>query len=125
MKPLTFTLLILSLLLAGCSSAMSGALTPENLTPDTETPDTATRLDPADWKNWPVVPRISARALEIYRNGLALGNDPHAFSKIGDCQSVPASFLGIYDTDRYRFAPEYQILQRLVQPRGRIGARRI
>lgn len=139
MKPLTFTLLILSILLAGCSSAMSGALTPENLTPDTETPDTATldtetlstatpdtgtpdtetlvtptpdlRLDPADWKNWPVVPRISARALEIYRNGLALGNDPRAFSKIGDCQSVPASFLGIYDTDRYSFAPEYQSLQ--------------
>jgi hypothetical protein len=78
----------------------------------TPTPDL--RLPPEKWQEWPVVPAVSARAREIYQRGLALGNDPHAFSKIGDCQSVPASFLGIYDTDRYSFALEYQYLQETV-----------
>ena len=138
MKSLTFTLLILSLLLAGCSPAPTPPhLTPDTGTPDTEaldtatpdtespdtgTPDTGTRgtstpdlrLDPEKWQEWPVIPTISARAREIYQRGLALGNDPRAFSKIGDCQSVPASFLGIYETDRYSFAPEYQTLQETV-----------
>lgn len=135
MKSLTFIILALSVILAACSPAVTSTPT---LTPGTETPDTATpvsdatasplpglgegvggegtatpdlRLDPAKWQEWPVVPQISGRAREIYQRGLALGNDPHAFSKIGDCQSVPASFLGIYDTDRYSFAPEYQHLQ--------------
>jgi hypothetical protein len=76
------------------------------------TPDL--RLDPAKWQEWPVVPQISGRALEIYQRGLALGNDPHAFSKIGDCQSVPASFLGIYETDRYSFTPDVQYLQETI-----------
>ncbi|MFZ5856440.1 MAG: hypothetical protein ACOYZ6_06380 [Chloroflexota bacterium] len=135
MKSLTFSILILSLLIAACSPAP----TPPSLTPDTGTPGTETlvtstpvtpfptstpnpnfsptpdiRLDPAKWQEWPVVPQISGRALEIYQRGLALGNDPHAFSKIGDCQSVPASFFGIYETDRYSFASEYQYLQETV-----------
>ncbi len=78
----------------------------------TPTPDL--RLPPEEWQKWSVVPVVSARAREIYQRGLALGNDPHAFSRIGDCQSVPASFLGIYDTDRYSFAPEYRYLQETV-----------
>jgi len=137
MKSLTFILLTLSVIITACSSAP----TPPNPTPDTGTPDTqpldtatpisdatATvaaprpnvsptpdlRLDPAKWQEWPVVPQISGRALEIYQRGLALGNDPRHFSKIGDCQSVPASFFGIYETDRYSFASEYQYLQETV-----------
>lgn len=140
MKSLTFFLLILSLLLAGCSPAATPSPLPElgegaggegTATPDTAPPvsdATATvaaprpnvsatpdlRLNPEKWQEWPVIPTISARAREIYQKGLALGNDPSHFSKIGDCQSVPASFLGIYETDRYSFAPEYQTLQETV-----------
>ncbi|MBI5932828.1 MAG: hypothetical protein HY867_03900 [Chloroflexi bacterium] len=137
MKSLTFTILILSILLAGCSPTLpSPNLTPDTGTPDTETPAVASpvsdatitvaaprpnvsptpdlRLDPETWQEWPVIPQVSARAREIYQKGLALGNDPKRFSKIGDCQSVPASFLGIYETDRYSFAPEYQTLQETV-----------
>lgn len=142
MKSLTFSILVLSLLLAGCSAAPTHPnLAPDAATPGAATPDTITpvsdatatpppglgngtggegaatpdlRLDPAKWQEWPVVPQISARAIEIYQRGLALGNDPHAFSKIGDCQSVPASFLGIYETDRYSFASEDQALQETV-----------
>ncbi len=136
-------LLIILIVLSACAPAPTSApgLTP-NLTPDsipfgdTGTPDTALpvsgatatvsvtspnvsptpdlRLPPEKWQEWPVIPQVSARAREIYQNGLALGNDPHAFSKIGDCQSIPASFLGLYDTDRYTFAPEFQFLQETV-----------
>lgn len=58
---------------------------------------TTVRLPPEKWQEWPVVPAATARSRQIYLQGLALGNDPHAFSKIGDCQSVTASFFGIYD----------------------------
>ena len=41
------------------------------------------------WKELPVVPlTISDRAREIYQRGLIMGNDPHAFSKVGDCHST-------------------------------------
>jgi len=35
----------------------------------------------------------------LYQQGLAQGNDPHAFSVLGDCQSLAETFMGIYDTD--------------------------
>jgi len=35
--------------------------------------------------------------MQIYQYGLELGNDPLAFSKIGDCGSTPAWFLGDFD----------------------------
>jgi hypothetical protein len=133
MKHPIYAFCILSLLLAGCASTPETIASPSPLSPEstkpvasaiptlpsftaiptdpnvTPTPDL--RLSPEKWQTWPVIPTVSARAREIYQRGLALGNDPRAFSKIGDCQSVPASFLGIYDTDRYFFAPEYQSLQ--------------
>jgi hypothetical protein len=56
-------------------------------------------LDPADWKNWPVLPVVTQRARQIYQLGQALGNNPHAFSVFGDCQSEPDVFMGIFETD--------------------------
>jgi hypothetical protein len=56
-------------------------------------------LDPADWHNWPVVPIVTQRARQIYIIGQGLGNDPHAFSIFGDCQSEPEAFMGVYETD--------------------------
>lgn len=77
------------------------------------TPDV--RLDPNDWKNWPVVPTISARAQEIYQRGLAMGANPRAFSKIGDCQMINEAFFGIYSyPDRYRFPKGYEYLQETI-----------
>lgn len=61
----------------------------------------ATRLAPDYWGGWPIVPEVTGRVLEIYRAGVLMGNDPYAFSTIGDCQSMPNVFLGIYETDRY------------------------
>jgi hypothetical protein len=55
------------------------------------------QLRPDEWKTLPIVPEISARAREIYRRGVQLGRDPQAFSKVGDCGSTPAWFLGDFD----------------------------
>ncbi len=44
-----------------------------------------------------MIPTVSEKAKLIYQLGLSMGNDPHAFSKIGDCQSVTVYFLGDFD----------------------------
>lgn len=65
----------------------------------TPTPDT--RIPPDKWKSWPIIPLATNRAIEINKMGQVKGVNPNAFSKIGDCQNVKESFMGIYDTDRY------------------------
>jgi hypothetical protein len=61
--------------------------------------------------NWPVVPDLTDTAIEIYRRGLANGNDPRRFSKVGDCQNVPSMFLSIFDHEGYFSLGEYDYLQ--------------
>jgi hypothetical protein len=74
------------------------------------TPDQ--RLPPEQWQKWPVVPSVTGKAIEIYKIGLGLGNNPHAFSKSGDCQSIKAAFMGYFDLpDRYNLGTDYQYLQ--------------
>ena len=78
--------------------------------PPTATADT--RLLPSQWKQWPIVPVVTGRGLEIYRRGLALGNDSHAFSKVADCQGIKEVLLGAYDLpDSYQLSPENASLQ--------------
>lgn len=55
------------------------------------------RFIPEAWRTWPVVPDVTDRAIEIYKKGRELGNNPRAFSKIGDCQNIKNAFLGFYD----------------------------
>jgi len=60
------------------------------------TPDT--RLSPDHWQEWPIIPeRVSSRTIEIYLQGQELGNNPQAFSKIGDCESITDYFLVPFD----------------------------
>jgi len=61
---------------------------------------------PDAWKSYPPIPTFSARAMEIYRRGLALGRNPHVFSKIGDCQNITTYFLADFENpDKYRLGP--------------------
>jgi hypothetical protein len=54
----------------------------------------------ADWRDWPVIPEeISYSMKVLYKEGLAADNNPHRFSKIGDCQNVPSYFLGRFDRE--------------------------
>ena len=126
---LLLILLALLVFISGCSSSAKpspvqadavvqitatteSAATPSNPKPTpteeiifTPTPDT--RIPPEQWQSWPIIPTATNRAKEIYQQGLAAGVNPYAFSKIGDCQNVKESFMGIYDTDRY-FLQDWQ-----------------
>lgn len=66
-----------------------------------------------DWQNLPVVPvELSERAREIYQQGLAMGNDPTHFSKLGDCQNITTYFLAMYDhPGLYTLGEQYAPLQ--------------
>jgi hypothetical protein len=135
MKKISLLILTTVLLLAGCApkttpaaqSATPAGQTLPSLTPDpalpsasaeipsSPTPDHSptpdTRLKPEQWMDWPIIPEISANAARIYEQGLAMGNDPHAFSKVGDCQSIPEAFLGIYDKPGQYSLDQYEYLQ--------------
>lgn len=116
---LGITILIL-ILTAGCTSmrpqAISAApaqitptlpliathtpLRPNTLVPSstlTPSPTTNPRQPPEDWMNWPIVPEATERVYEIYKHGIELGNNPHHFSKIGDCHNVKEAFMGLFD----------------------------
>lgn len=68
-------------------------------------------LAPAAWKLWPVIPIVSPKMKEIYQQGLERGNNPRAFSKVGDCQNISTFFLAIYEQpDDYRLG-SYRNLQ--------------
>ncbi len=66
---------------------------PRNLAP---APGKAS-LQPEAWQSWDVLPSLSPTALAIYQRGLELGNNPHAFSKIGDGEISAAWFLTDFD----------------------------
>jgi hypothetical protein len=73
-------------------------------------------LAPDTWTSLPVVPEVSPRVKEIYQRGLELGNNPRAFSKVGDCGSTPAWFLGDFDRGpRYYNLGDYQSLEEVIQ----------
>jgi hypothetical protein len=90
------------------SATLAGTAT-LTLTPTpTWSPPVYTTHGPRD----PVLPTVSDTAREIYQRGLAQGNNPNAFSKIGDCNSASAFFLAAFDNPRsYRLGAEYAPLQ--------------
>lgn len=53
------------------------------------------------------------RVREIYERGQALGNNPRAFSKVGDCNSQWPFFLARFDSGEYDLGP-YQYLQPVI-----------
>jgi hypothetical protein len=71
---------------------------------------TPTEPPPDFWKKLPVIPdKISERTRAIYQRGLAMGQDPHIFSRIGDCASAYPYFLVGFDRN-YNLG-EYTSLQ--------------
>ncbi len=69
-------------------------------------------LPPEQWQQWPVIPAVSNRARQIYRSGIANGNDPTHFSKVGDCQNIRQYFLGMFDTPTtYSLGDKYKNLK--------------
>lgn len=75
-------------------------------TPGTEAPD------PNAWQSLPVIPEnIDPSLQKVYEMGLKFGNDPHAFSIFGDCQTRPDEFFGAFEREENIFTslpPELQ-----------------
>lgn len=69
---------------------------------------------PDEWQTRPVIPQVSPAMREVYQRGLEAGNDPHAFSKVGDCQNVEAFFLSHFDSPQEYDLGPYQHLQRTI-----------
>lgn len=78
------------------------------------------------WREMPVVPVVDESMREIYQTGLELGNNPNAFSVVGDCQNVTAYFLADFETPAlYRLGDTYADLQETIdQFTGSFGRER-
>jgi hypothetical protein len=55
------------------------------------------RIPPERWQEWPVVPTVRAEMKTIYLLGIESGNNPDAFTKIGDGEISTIWFLTQYD----------------------------
>lgn len=98
------------------SDPVKPSLTPSASPSATPTLQPQPALKPGEWKELPVVPEISETVVEIYQRGLDLGNNPQAFSKVGDCGTTPAWFLGDFDRGpKYYDLGEYQNLSGVIE----------
>ncbi len=78
-------------------------------------PGTPAKNTSDEWQELPVIPKISDQMVQVYLHGLEIGNNPQSFSKIGDCGSTPAWFLGDFDRgERYYSLGEYGYLQAVI-----------
>lgn len=73
------------------------------------------RLNPADWKDWPVVPTLGPEMLKAYASGQTMGRDAHVVSIVGDCESSSDWFLKDFSKDErfYSLGP-YAHLQKTI-----------
>ncbi len=98
------------------SSPTSEPAAPTSLAQAQASPTLAPTPDPANWMEWSVIPEGSLTARAIYQRGLDLGNRPGAFSKVGDCGSTPAWFLGDFDRGlQYYQLGEYENLSTVIE----------
>ena len=71
---------------------------------------------PADygrtWQNLPVLPEFNDHARHILWLGIKNGHDPHAFSKVGDCDTSTSWYLSDYDRNQvYYDLGDYESLR--------------
>lgn len=73
------------------------------------TPVATSRPTPRDWREWPVVSKLSEITKAILENAKQNPNlDVTAFSKVGDCQLTASTFLGGYARGEYRIPPGFE-----------------
>jgi hypothetical protein len=71
---------------------------------------------PDAWKELPVIPEISLNVVQTYAIGISRGNNPRSFSKIGDCSTSNAWFLGPFDNgEPYYRLGEHTYLEPLIE----------
>jgi hypothetical protein len=76
------------------------------------------------WQEWPVVPEgVSPSVIGVYHHGLEIGNNPKAFSKIGDGEISTIWFLTHYDLsqDHYNLGDHTELQQTIDYFNGSFG----
>ncbi|MDP1547291.1 MAG: SGNH/GDSL hydrolase family protein [Anaerolineales bacterium] len=135
MKKLLLLFFATGITLSACGTMGTQSISPaQTLIPLTATtpalaPDTSATPLPTisptctQWQKWPVIPNVSKTSLELYMRGLTIGNNPHAFSKIGNGEISTTWFLGVFDlNDEYYVLGEYQKLSTTIEHfRGSFG----
>lgn len=78
---------------------------------------TETSIPVMEMEKAPVIPEVlSQKVIDLYRKGQELGNNPGAFSVIGDCDSTPTWFLGDFDRGPgYYSLGEYKELRDVIE----------
>jgi uncharacterized protein YraI len=89
-------------------TAPAATAAPANISP---TPAPVTASFSTTGPTNPVIAAATSRAREIFQAGLSLGNNPRAFSKIGDCQSVTPYFMAAFDTPGQYGLGQYAYMQ--------------
>lgn len=79
-------------------------------------PPTPSRLSCQDWPSWPVTPTVSEAMRALYQRGQSGGNNPRAFSKIGDGEISADWFFTMFDLSQnyYDLGP-YQDLVLVIE----------
>jgi len=80
----------------------------------THTPSLTPTLAPDAWQTMPVIPMVSETARAIHAEGLKLGNNPRAFSILGDCLSLPINLFGNYGRPGKYNLGDYAYLQPVI-----------
>ncbi len=132
---LSVGLALLGVLLGGCAPATPAATatpltavpTPTAAVLDRPAPPVMGVFDEASvatikLDDYPVIPEISATARAIYAAGLAAGNNPRVFSKLGDCMTENPHFLVTFAEGQYDLGP-YTDLQAVLDHYSGVPAR--
>jgi hypothetical protein len=82
------------------TSTMILTATPLYTPTNTLSPTPDTRPLPRAWSSWPIVPVAGSHMAAVFQEGQKKGISQYTFSAVGDCQSLPGVFMGIYGTDR-------------------------
>lgn len=106
--------LLLVWLLTACASAP-----PTPSAPTRPTPPVLGGFDPATvadiaLDDYAVIPEIGEHAKAIYQAGIAAGNNPRVFSKLGDCMTENPNFLAPFSAGDYDLG-EYASLQTVIE----------
>jgi hypothetical protein len=86
----------------GNLSTLSALPTTYFVPPPSPSPSPDNRLKPYYWRDWSINPDLSPNAQEILSK--AINNpalDLHTFSKVGDCQMTPSTFLAGFANGEY------------------------
>jgi hypothetical protein len=96
------------------TALLTSTIQPVTITPAiTASPVVSPGMPCEDWQAWPVIPHASQTALDLYRRGQATGNNPHAFSKIGDGEISAEWFFSAFDQEEtdYDLGPHQDLRQ--------------